>query len=234
MKKALSLIFALALCLSLCACGGGNEDNTDTKESMETTESKLTKEELLATAVRFPAGKFYDTCYNDNFILAKETYVGKTYRRAAIVKEITEEGCYAGGIFIPLEKEIILGLKLNECIEIVFKIDDLVMGKDAEGYDSVEIISDEVYYVGNTSKIPAKVMYVATNGALVTLLEDYDGYACKFVVDLTKEQAEAYSEGDTVFVEGTLVKLGTYETYNYNGAMIQVWYEMKNAVITTS
>ena len=219
MKKALSLILALALCLSLCACGSN---------------SKLTKEELLADAVRFPAGTFYDTCYNENFVLAKETYVGKIYRRAAIVKEITEEGCYAGGIFVPLDKEIILDLKLNECIEIVFKIDDLVMEGTEQGSRSVEIISDEVYYVGNTSKLPAKVMYVATNGALVTLGADYDGYACKFSVDLTKEQSESYSEGDLIFLEGTLVYLGSSKNYVHNGQMIDVWYEMKNAIITTS
>ena len=225
MKKALSLLLALVMCLSLCACGGnGNTAN----------ESKLTKDELLASAVRFPAGKFYDTCYNENFILAKETYVGKIYRRAAIVKEITEEGCYAGGIFVPLDKEIILDLKLNECIEIVFKIDDLVMEGTEQGSRSVEIISDEVYYVGNTSKLPAKVMYVATNGALVTLGADYDGYACKFSVDLTKEQSESYSEGDLIFLEGTLVYLGSSKNYVHNGQMIDVWYEMKNAIITTS
>ena len=225
MKKALSLLLALVMCLSLCACGGnGNTAN----------ESKLTKDELLASAVRFPAGKFYDTCYNENFILAKETYVGKIYRRAAIVKEITEEGCYAGGIFVPLDKEIILDLKLNECIEIVFKIDDLVMEGTEQGSRSVEIISDEVYYVGNTSKLPAKVMYVATNGALVTLGADYDGYACKFSVDLSKEQAESYSEGDLIFVEGKLVYLGSSEQYIHNGQMVSVWYEMKNAIITTS
>lgn len=225
MKKTLSLLLVLVMCLSLCACGGnGNTAN----------ESKLTKDELLASAVRFPAGKFQNACYNENFVLAKETYVGKIYRRVAIVKEITEEGCYAGGMFVPLEKEIILGLKLNECIEIVFKIDDLVMEKDEDGHSSVKIISDEVYYVGNTIKLPAKVMYVATNGALVTLEPGEGGYACKFSVDLSKEQAESYSEGDLIFVEGKLIYLGSSKQYIHNGQMINVYYEIKNAIITTS
>ena len=60
MKKALSLLLALILCLSLCACGGGNTDasnptnskvdnpNTDTNDTTgNTTDSK----EELYTAV---------------------------------------------------------------------------------------------------------------------------------------------------------------------------------------
>ena len=222
MKKALSLILAIVLCLGLClslsACGRFN---------------KAKKEELLATAERFPSSEIY-ACVNKNLVLAKETYVGKVYRRADIVRKITEDGCYvAVGLFVPLEKEVILDLKLNQCIEIVFKIDDVVVTKDEQnGTTSTDIISDEVYYVGSTTKIPATVVYVTTSSALVKLQTDYTGYGCKFSVDLTEEQVNAYSQGDTVFVEGNLLKLGTVEFYNHKGSSLNIWYTMENAVLT--
>lgn len=39
MKKALSLLLALAMCLSLCACGGGSSGENNTTNTPETTEA---------------------------------------------------------------------------------------------------------------------------------------------------------------------------------------------------
>ena len=50
MKKAISLLLALVLCLSLCACGGGN-DTPDTIDTNAPEEAVPTKEELLAQAL---------------------------------------------------------------------------------------------------------------------------------------------------------------------------------------
>lgn len=41
MKKALSILLALVICLSLCACGGGNSDTPDTPETTEAPELKV-------------------------------------------------------------------------------------------------------------------------------------------------------------------------------------------------
>ena len=52
MKKTISMLLALVMCLSLCACGGGNDTN-ETEAPTEITapeEVKLTKDELLAIA----------------------------------------------------------------------------------------------------------------------------------------------------------------------------------------
>ena len=53
MKKTISLLLALVMCLSLCACGGGNDTPETTEAPTETTapeEVKLSKDELLAIA----------------------------------------------------------------------------------------------------------------------------------------------------------------------------------------
>ena len=39
MKKAISLLLALVMCLSLCACGGGNSDTPDTPDTTEATQA---------------------------------------------------------------------------------------------------------------------------------------------------------------------------------------------------
>lgn len=43
MKKEFSLILALVLCLSLCACGGGNSDTPDIPETTEATQAPTTE-----------------------------------------------------------------------------------------------------------------------------------------------------------------------------------------------
>ena len=43
MKKTISLPLALVLCLSLCACGGGNSDTPDTPETTEATQAPTTE-----------------------------------------------------------------------------------------------------------------------------------------------------------------------------------------------
>ena len=54
MKKTISLLLALVMCLSLCACGGSNSDTPDTPETTETTapeEVKMSKDEMLDVAI---------------------------------------------------------------------------------------------------------------------------------------------------------------------------------------
>jgi hypothetical protein len=48
MKKVISLLLALVMCLSLCACGGGNSDTTETTEPITAREV-----EALAFAVNY-------------------------------------------------------------------------------------------------------------------------------------------------------------------------------------
>ena len=73
MKKALSLILALVLCLSLCACGG---------------ESKLTKEDLLAKAQTVNADDILNEIGGNKARAAK--YIDSVYCITGHVLEIEE------------------------------------------------------------------------------------------------------------------------------------------------
>lgn len=78
MKKAISLLLALVLCLSLCACGGGN-NVPETEAPTETTTpevSALTKDELLAKAVSITNDEVSSAMSNPAYA---KTLVGKTY-----------------------------------------------------------------------------------------------------------------------------------------------------------
>ena len=79
MKKAISLLLALVLCLSLCACGGGNETPNTTEAPTETTApeaTKLTKEELLAKASSITNDEAKSALSNPAFA---KSLVGNTY-----------------------------------------------------------------------------------------------------------------------------------------------------------
>jgi len=227
MKRALSLILALILCLSLCACGGGVRD----------IEGKMTKEEMLAAAQSFDTNKFNDDC-NNNIVQAKEKYIGNIYRRTVLVTEIQEDGCYAGNMFVPLDKEDIVKLTVGKSIDIVFKIGDIehkVEEEDSGGYGIITTTSniitpEQVYYIGDISKLKAEVIWMHRDDAFVYI--QGIGY-CTFDVDLTLEEAEKYSEGDTVYVEGTVHKKAESEMFSHNGYVRYVYYEIPNAVLTT-
>ncbi len=72
MKKTLSLILALVLCLSLCACGGGHNPS----ETTDPTKATMTQEEMLAQAQDITLGEILSEIEN-NEVRAEELYEGK-------------------------------------------------------------------------------------------------------------------------------------------------------------
>lgn len=79
MKKVISLLLALVMCLSLCACGGGNDTPETTEAPTETTApavSALTKDELLAKAVSITNDEVSSAMSNPAYA---KTLVGKTF-----------------------------------------------------------------------------------------------------------------------------------------------------------
>ena len=91
MKKAVSIILALVLCLSLCACGGGNDTPETTEAPTETTapeSTMLSNEELDALAVPFTEDDISD--FSDNKALAA-TFVGNVYSFEGVVNSVQED-----------------------------------------------------------------------------------------------------------------------------------------------
>ncbi len=90
MKKALSLILALTLCLSLCACGGNAEDETH-KQTEETKET-LSNEDIWNSAESITAEQLWNAIGGN--AAKAETYVGKTLKITGTVIEIEKDNCY--------------------------------------------------------------------------------------------------------------------------------------------
>ena len=83
MKKAISLLLALVLCLSLCACGGGNDAPETTEAPTETTvpeEVKMTKDEMLNVAVPLTREEIDKSISNVAFA---KSLIGNTYTLVA-------------------------------------------------------------------------------------------------------------------------------------------------------
>ena len=95
MKRTISLLLALMLTLSLCACGGSNETSApEGAQAPEVTEETapevvlLTKEEILADAVDIGD---YAAEFMGNKLRAEETFLGKNFLVTGTVSEIQRE-----------------------------------------------------------------------------------------------------------------------------------------------
>ena len=71
MKKAISLLLALVMCLSLCACGGGNSDTPDVPE---TTEAELSKLNLYQEWKALPGGQIVSFDEEGYFYIYGQSY----------------------------------------------------------------------------------------------------------------------------------------------------------------
>ena len=122
MKKAISLLLALVMCLSLCACGGGNDTPKTTEAPTETTvpvETVMTKDELLASATNVYYYAFtqeIEETAKANFLKANLTYENSTVCIMGLrISEINSEYAVAANGFI----EYHIYLPVEELMELV-------------------------------------------------------------------------------------------------------------------
>lgn len=117
MKKALSILLVLVMCLSLGACGGSN-DAPKTEAPTETTapeETVMSKDEMLASAVPLEMYEINNASV-ENIAKAKMDYCNKILQVNGQITQITEEyivissGDYAIDVYLPLEELITLTL----------------------------------------------------------------------------------------------------------------------------
>lgn len=148
MKKALSLILALVMCLSLCACGGENQTTTETTEpAVETKDSLLAKAEKLDV---YAFGKAMD----ENIVNAEAEYKGKTILLTGYITEIDKEGITlrskrADDFRVNLAPEDIKKVYVNQFIDIVGVLTQV------DG----ELIVDNAYFVTDTYTISGTVVF---------------------------------------------------------------------------
>lgn len=88
MKKTITLLLTLVLCLSLAACGGGNDTPESPTETTASEEVKMSKDEMLSAAIPLTRD---DLDKSINNIAFAKTLIGNTYTFGGEVYSVTED-----------------------------------------------------------------------------------------------------------------------------------------------
>ena len=156
MKKAVSLILALMLLLSLCACGA--EGGSDT--------SQMSKEDMLSSAESVAMKDFTDAVDN-NIVSAKQLYCGKVLEVTGIIGEIKEDHIalvyksYSRKIIdVYLSTEELATLQPRQKIVVVGLTEDTVetVSTTVRGYDTEELHfpMKQAYLVQDTFEVDGR------------------------------------------------------------------------------
>lgn len=128
MKRLIALLLAVALSLSLAACGGGGDTTSD--GSGDTTgdeSSSMSKEEMLEVATIADEIEIGNALV-ENIANAKKTYCGKVLEVASIISSINEDSVSLGqvGSFLTvyLPEEDIANLQVQQSITVVGMTND--------------------------------------------------------------------------------------------------------------
>ena len=150
MKKALSLLLALVMCLSLCACGGGNDTPKTTEAPTEATEAQLSKEELIANAIKTDVMTLQSAA-GANRLKAKQDYCNKPI--------------IVTGKAISVNEEYVRICDSQASVYAYLAVDELMEVTTGKNITVVGIISDlkdvEETIAGTVWKWPVYVMDVA-------------------------------------------------------------------------
>ena len=109
MKKSISLLLALVLCLSMCACAGN-----DTPETTEAPidETKISKEDLLAAATPMTQDIVEQILADKNYA---KTLISNTYTFTGCVR--AEEESYVGvAIIVPTADGSLMGYDYHSAL----------------------------------------------------------------------------------------------------------------------
>lgn len=164
MKKGLSLLLALVMCLSLCACGGGN-DIPKTTEATAPEEVKMSKDEMLNIAIPINLDMI-GRAFEDNKVNAQETYFNRYYTIVGEVYAIEVDhviirpisAVFGGGAFsvskctVKLSTDEIKTLSREDVIEVCGKLTDF-----EAGYQVYNLTIEDAFFVSNEIKITAEV-----------------------------------------------------------------------------
>lgn len=171
MKKLIALLLALVLCLSLCACGGGNSDTPNTpgtNDIVTPQEVRMTKEEMLANAVEIDD---YEEEFESNKLRAEEKYIGNNYLVVGNIVSIESTHIEIKSIVNNTESLGIISVSLPE--EDIMK---LTTGQRVQVLGHFEAFTEEEMVVGTT--IPQTYYIyngVMTNGYVITDIFEFSG-----------------------------------------------------------
>lgn len=174
MKKAISLILALVMCLSLCACGDSkNLEKADaTTATNATTTAAMTKDEMINAAAALDCAAILSD-YENNPINAKENHTGKVFSFDGYVEEITSTsatiipmvtphkyGTASVALYLTLDADDIKKLSTNSVLTFVGQVSD-VTGRRGQSW-GVGLEMNTGYLIDDTVAFEGKVKRVTT------------------------------------------------------------------------
>ena len=159
MKKTIALILVLAICLSLCACGGSSTPETEVPTEITVPPiTTLTKDEMLQTAVPLSRDDVDKSISNIAFA---KSLIGNVYTFSGDVYTVTEdhavitfwindeEGVYGtvlnvmvGNLYLPLEE--LVALENTQKLSFVGRLDD-VNAVEQNGYYGTETVVEMIF-----------------------------------------------------------------------------------------
>ena len=216
MKKALSLILVLVLCVGLCACNKPGEE----------TEG-MTKDKMITSATILKCGQLHED-YNENIVNANEKYIGKAFKVTGWIFDISVDhisltplvpgvdGTTFEGCSVYLENEDLKKVKKGEIITVVGEISAYhssnmfaIEMRNAYLVDNVVSITATVgeitYYTGGYHYVPLTTVYEATNQGKFIAQEYWYKIGGTFgnMPDKIVIEGVEVKEGDTVRMEIT-------------------------------
>ena len=234
MKRTLSIILALLMWLSLCACSEKSNNGISFPKGM-------TKEEMLNNAEIFDVAE-WKSDMKKNQMAAQEKYEGNVYIISAFVETVENNKCTLAFfidpnvgaskyyVIAPFDKETLLTLNVGERINLVGAI---------KSVEDQRIFLDSAYYLDNYTELTIEIgsnIYLSVSDKLPWYcIADIQGYVDDMIspyciVNLDGEVLADLNEGDEVIVRGKLSILGdSVNLYEYKDKYVGL--EMNDAEI---
>lgn len=176
MKKALSLILTLVMCLSVCAC----ENNNTSKVSKDTSISKaettnieteanttLSKEEMMNVAIKKTTSDAINADIGGNKAKAK-TYIDNSYIITGRVREIEEDYCVVKARKADHTKMVHFGdwkgFDAEFELHVYLPSEELINVKSASDITFVGMVTD----IGSKEDNHANILYLDISPAYLT------------------------------------------------------------------
>ena len=138
MKKTISLLLALVMCLSLCACGGRNDAPETSVETTAPEEVKMSKDEMLNVAIPLTRDDLDKSISNIAFA---KTLIGNTYTFGGEVYSVAED--HAVVTFHITDEKGAYGTAANVMVaNLYLPLDELVSLENQQGLNFVGQLED--------------------------------------------------------------------------------------------
>lgn len=205
MKRIITLLLTVAMCIALCACGGNGG---------------MSKEKMLEIAQELDIADI-STTFSQNEARAKETYVGNTYTVSGYIENITSDYCVIEKkgpsttnyeLRVYLSKDDLVKVNTGEKILVVGEItalESIIEYPIAEQFAEMK----NAYLIDNNFEITGVITQFDSYGGSRYCVIRTDDYDSPIGVFLDENTLNGLSIGNTITVAGIITYDGFSSPY---------------------